>query len=105
MQIIDTYEQMEKNIVFDEKIIIEQVSKTTEKLREYPWYSEYMSKTITKDNSSKELQNYFLTSIEYKNLVFYFYQILYSNYYSTLDTSITNLKNIKKQIEIVIEDK
>ena len=105
MQIIETYDQMENFIIRNEKRINDESINTSEKLREYPWYGEWMSKTITKDNSSKELQNYFLTSIEYKNLVFYFYQIIYNNYYFRLKASITNLKNIQEHIEIIIEDK
>jgi len=64
-----------------------------------------MSKTITKDNSSKELQDYFLASMEYNYRVFYFYQLLYNNYYRGLDSSVYSLKNIEEQLKVRIEDK
>jgi hypothetical protein len=60
---------------------------------------------ITKDNSSKELQDYFLKSMEYKHRVFNFYQIIYNNYYPGLEFYISFLNNIKEQLKARIEVK
>jgi hypothetical protein len=105
IQIIEIYDLMESFMIPNEKEINIEVKKLIDKLIEHPWYTEWMSKTITKDNSSKELQDYFLTSMEYKHRVFYFYQLLYNNYYPKLDYAISSLKNIKGQLKDRIESK
>ena len=105
IQIIELYDNMESFIIPLENSINAEVNKLIDKLIEYPWYTEWMSKTITKDNSSKELQDYFLTSMEYKHRVFYFYQLLYNNYYRNLDFALSSLKNIEEQLKTRIKDK
>jgi uncharacterized membrane-anchored protein YhcB (DUF1043 family) len=64
----------------------------------YSWYPEWISKTITKDNSSKELQDYFVNSQEYRSYVISSYQKLYNAYLPSLQYGIVELKNIKKSI-------
>ena len=105
IQIIELYDSMENNLTYIENNINDEVDKLTDKLIEYPWYAEWQSKTITKDNSSKELQDYFLESMEYKNRVFLFYQLLYNNYYPGLEYSVSSLKNIEEQLKVRIKDK
>ena len=105
IQIIELYDSMENNLIYIENNINAEVDKLTDKLIEYPWYAEWQSKRITKDNSSKELQDYFLASMEYKNRVFLFYQLLYNNYYTGLENSVSSLKNIEEQLKVKIKDK
>ncbi|APX99918.1 DUF6090 family protein [Lacinutrix venerupis] len=64
----------------------------------YSWYPEWISKTITKDNSSKELQDYFVNSQEYRHYVISSYQKIYNAYLPNLEYGIVELKNIKKSI-------
>jgi len=99
IQIVELYDYMESYIIPSENDINIEVDKLIDKLIEYPWYAEWMSKTITKDNSSKELQDYFLTSMEYKHRVFYFYQLIYNNYYPGLDLAVSSLRDIEKQLK------
>ena len=100
IKIIDIYDLMENTLFIPhEKRAMEEVRTLTTRFRDYPWYAEWMSKTIMKDNSSKELQNYFLHSMEYKHSVFYFYQLLYVNYYDGLQTSKNALIKIKEKIK------
>jgi hypothetical protein len=99
MQIIEIYNLMENNLILpNEKRVMEKQDELTSKFMNYSWYPEWMSKTIMKDNSSKELQDYFLYSEEYRNYVFYMYQQLYVNYHQSLQTSIAALKGIKVKI-------
>jgi hypothetical protein len=69
----------------------------------YDWYPEYMGKTIMQDNSSKELQDYFLYSSEYRNRVISNYQLLYVNYVAELKTSIEALNAITEELNIKLE--
>ncbi|WP_428841389.1 DUF6090 family protein [Lacinutrix venerupis] len=64
----------------------------------YSWYPEWISKTITKDNSSKELQDYFVNSQEYRRYVISNYQKIYNAYLPNLEYGIVELENIKKSI-------
>lgn len=64
----------------------------------YSWYPEWISKTITKDNSSKELQDYFVNSQEYRHYVISSYHKLYNNYIPILEYGIVELENIRKLI-------
>ena len=105
IQIIELYDNMESFLLPNENQINDESGKLIDKLIEYPWYTEWMRKTITKDNSSKELQDYFLTSMEYKHRVFYFYQLIYNNYYPGLDFALSSLKSIEEQLKARIENK
>lgn len=104
-QIIDIYDAMENYLILPlEERISDFTLEITTKFRDYPWYSEWMGKTIMKDNSSKELQNYFLTSIEYKHYVIFMYQQVYNNYYVGLKYSkealIDSKEKIKKKLKL-----
>lgn len=52
------------------------------------------------DNSSKELQDYFLTSMEYKNYVSNGYQIIFVNYVRFLEFSIRDLEDFRSELII-----
>ena len=65
----------------------------------YGWYTEWISKRITKDNSSKELQDYFVNSQEYRHYVVSNYQKIYNNYVPALEIALVELKAIKSAIE------
>ena len=67
----------------------------------YLWYPEFISKTIMKDNSSKELQNYFLTSMEYKNRVATGYNRVFNNYIPSLKIYIPRLETIRTDLKII----
>ncbi|WP_292949779.1 DUF6090 family protein [Olleya sp. UBA1516] len=64
----------------------------------YRWYPEWISKRITKDNSSEELQDYFVNSQEYRRYVISSYQKLYNAYLPNLQFGIVELKNIRAAI-------
>ena len=68
----------------------------------YNWYPEYMSKTIMQDNSSKELQDYFLFSREYRHRVIDNYQLRYINYLGTLKQLIPALEIMKEDLNKII---
>ena len=65
----------------------------------YRWYPEWISKRITKDNSSEELQDYFVNSQEYRRYVISSYQKLYNAYLPTLQFGIVELQNIRAAIK------
>ena len=56
------------------------------------------------DNSSKELQDYFLYSSEYRHRVISNYQLLYVNYITEVKYSIETLNEITEELEIRIEN-
>ncbi|MEL0645756.1 hypothetical protein V6251_15340, partial [Olleya sp. Ti.3.14] len=64
----------------------------------YSWYPEWISKRITKDNSSEELQDYFVNSKEYRLYVISSYQKLNNAYLPNLQFGIVELKNIRAAI-------
>jgi hypothetical protein len=100
IQIIEIYDLMDNTFILpNEKRLAEEGTKRTDKMKKYAWYSEWQSKTIMQDNSSKELQDYFLYSMEYKNDIFYQYQLLYNNYHVGIARSLSSLENIKDQIQ------
>ena len=70
-------------------------------------YGEWINKTIMENNSSPELQNYFLRGIDYKNRVINVYQQLFNgrNYIPLVDTYIERLTDLKLEIkEVLIND-
>jgi len=69
----------------------------------YDWYPEYMSKKIMQDNSSKELQDYFLYSSEYRHRVISNYSLIYVNYLTALKDAIETLNDITEELKIVLE--
>lgn len=64
----------------------------------YKWYPEWISKRITKDNSSEALQDYFVNSQEYRRYVISSYQKLYNAYLPNLQFGIVEFKNIRAAI-------
>ena len=61
-----------------------------------------VSKRITKDNSSQELQDYFVNSQEYRHYVISSYQQIYNNYVPSLKAVIPQLKKIKQELQNLI---
>ncbi|TYA59664.1 DUF6090 family protein [Formosa maritima] len=106
LKIIDIYGYLELIAVdgFEKRINQESVAITNIFRDNYSWYPEYMSKTIMQDNSSKELQDYFLYSPEYRHRVISCYQLFYVNYVSMLRGIIPVLKEITKELKIKIEE-
>ena len=60
----------------------------------YSWFSEWVSKTITSENSSKELQDFFLSNLRYKNEVALNHLII-NNYLSLIKHYIAQLEEIR----------
>lgn len=105
LRIIDTYDQMELVLINSfEKRINQESRDLVDIFRDkYDWYPEYMGKTIMQDNSSKELQDYFLNSTEYRHRVISNYQLLYVNYVTQLKTSIKALNAITEELNLILE--
>lgn len=105
LKIIDIYDQMELVLINSfEKRINQESRELVNIFRDnYDWYPEYMGKTIMQDNSSMELQDYFLNSSEYRHRVISNYQLLYVNYVTELRTSIEALNAITKELNIILE--
>ena len=60
-----------------------------------------MTKTIMKDNSSKELRDYFLNSMEYRNRVINGHWRIYNNYVPSLEHNIVQLEDIRNELQII----
>lgn len=105
LKIIEVYDQMEMILISNlERRINEENVDLAEIFRDnYDWYPEYISKTIMQDNSSKELQDYFLNSKEYRHRVISGYQLIYNNYVNGLNLAIPRLKEIKEELKTVLE--
>ncbi len=105
LRIIDTYNQMELVLInsFEKRINQESQDLVNIFRDNYAWYPEYMGKTIMQDNNSKELQDYFLNSSEYRHRVISNYQLLYVNYVTQLKTSIKKLNAIKEELNLILE--
>jgi len=103
--IIDLYDAMELQLINNyERRINLQVSEVVNTFRDkYDWYPEYMGKTIMQNNSSKELQDYFLYNSEYRHRVISSYQLFYVNYVSSLKILIPVLKEITEELKIKLE--
>ena len=101
LRIIEIYDVMENLMIND--IEARMKTESTEMVNmfrdKYDWCPEYMSKKIMRDNSSKELQDYFLHSSEYRHRVISNYQLRYNNYVRFLDTSIPKLEAIATDIK------
>ena len=99
LKIIEIYDTMENYIVLQlEKGLNEDSNSLVKTLAKYTWFPEWQKKTIMKDNSSKELQDYFLTNMEYKHRIIQANQYVYNNYVPAIEYSILTLKDIKKEI-------
>lgn len=105
LKIINIYDLMETRLFPLERYIQTEIMNHSKFVRdEYSWYPEWISKTITKDNSSAELQAYFLTNSNYRNRVIYMYQQLYNanNYVPYLNYAINYLTNIDSELEEIL---
>lgn len=104
LRIINMYDQMENvGVLRLEKEIGEQSKQLRSIFQDkYEWFPEYISKTIMKDNSSEELQNYFLTSMEYKNRVAGGYNRVFNNYIPNLEFYISGLEKTRTDLKIAV---
>jgi hypothetical protein len=104
LKIIEIYDFMENYMLLElEKGLNEDSRALVNILRDnYVWFPEWQKKTIMKDNSSKELQDYFLTSMQYKHHIIQANQDIYNNYVPTIEYSILTLKDIKKELQILV---
>jgi hypothetical protein len=105
LKIIDLYDTMELRLInnFERRINVDMGEVVNTFRDNYDWYPEYMSKTIMQDNSSKDLQDYFLYSSEYRHRVISAYQLYYVNYVRFLNRVLPRLKEIREELKIVIE--
>ncbi|MBT8258137.1 MAG: hypothetical protein KJO49_06665 [Bacteroidia bacterium] len=102
LKVIEMYELLEW-FNMREKIISDDSRKLTINYKDnYSWYPEWISKRITKDNSSPELQDYFVNSQEYRHNVIFMYQQIYNNYVRLLRIRIPQLKEIRKELQHAI---
>jgi hypothetical protein len=103
LRIIDTYDYMEKiDLIKHEKIISDESNALVSIFQDkYEWFQEWMTKTIMKDNSSKELQDYFLKSMEYRNRVINSHWRIYNNYVPSLEYYIVELEEIRNELKII----
>ena len=107
LRVIEIYDQAETvNIIPIENRISQEQASLANKYRDnYSWYPEWISKRITKDNSSPELQYFFVNSQEYRHYVISSYQQIYNNYLPSLRTGIPGLKEIRNELQLKIEKK
>jgi hypothetical protein len=105
LKTIEIYDLMELVLInnFEKKVSEFSLSLANIFRDKYDWYPEYMSKTIMQDNSSKELQDYFLNSTEYRHRVISGYQLIYANYVSGLKLSIDTLNTIKEELKVILK--
>ena len=106
LSVISIYDYMERRLVsFLEKRINEKSEQITNIFMDnYNWYPEWMSKTIMQDNSSKELQDYFLYSSEYRHRVINNYQLRYNNYIGSIKRLIPALEKMKEDLKKNIQN-
>lgn len=101
MKIIDTYNEMENIYILPVEKRLHKIGTdlSTVFRDNYDWYPEWMSKRITKDNSSPELQNYFVNDREYRHYVIeYGYQV-YTNYLPRVEYYISELRVLRSEIK------
>lgn len=96
LRIVKLYEEMENStIIPTEKDINNRANEMIDSYKNnYSWFSEWVSKTITSENSSKELQDFFLNSLRYKNEVALNHLII-NNYLSLIKQYIVQLEEIR----------
>ena len=104
LRLIELYDLMETvNIIPIENRISNESGKLAEIYRDnYSWYTEWISKRITKDNSSKELQDYFVNSQEYRHYVVSNYQKIYNNYLPALKSTLIELDKIRSAFKEIV---
>ena len=96
LRIVKLYEEMENSTVIPTE---ENINKRANEMVDhykanYSWFSEWVSKTIKSDNSSKELQDFFLNSPRYKNEVALNHLVI-NNYLFYLNYNIVKLEEIR----------
>lgn len=103
LRVIEIYDFMENFdiIKYEKKIVDESIAITSIFQDKYEWFQEFMTKTITKDNSSKELRDYFLKSMEYRNRVINAHHLIYNNYVPNLEDYIVQLEDIRNELQII----
>lgn len=96
LRIVKRYEEMENSTIIPiEKDINKRANDMIDHYKaNYSWFSEWVSKTIKSDNSSKELQDFFLNSLRYKNEVA-LNHLLITNYLYFIKHSIAALEEIR----------
>lgn len=101
LKLIELYDLAENVLILPtEKIIREEQILLANIYRDnYSWYPEWISKKIMKDNSSQELQDYFVNSQEYRHFVISNYQQIYNNYLPALRIGIPEMKRIKTELK------
>jgi hypothetical protein len=105
LNVIGIYDFMESRLVnyYEKRINEESEQLVNIFLNKYDWYPEWMSKTILQNNSSKELQDYFLYSSEYRHRVINNYQLRYNNYLGSVKQVIIGLEKMKEALKRIIE--
>ncbi len=103
LKIIETYDYMEHiTLIPNEKKINDESEALISLFQDkYEWFQEWMTKTIMKDNSSEELRNYFLKSMEYRNRVINGHWRIYNNYIPSLEFNIRELQGIRNELKII----
>ena len=103
LRIIEVYDYIENiSIIPYEKVISNETKELVSIFQNnYAWFPEWMSKTIMKDNSSKELQDYFLNSMEYRNRVINGNQRIFNNYVQNLEFYIPRLEEIRTELRMI----
>ena len=96
LRIVTLYEEMENSTILPTE---EHINKRANDMLDhfkmnYSWFSEWVSKTITSDNSSKELQDFFLNSLRYKNEVA-LNHLLINNYLRFIKYYIVEMEEIR----------
>jgi len=104
LRVIEIYDIMEnvkllpyEKMIRDEAIILANLFRD-----DYSWYPEWISKTITKDNSSEKLHDYFVNSQQYRHYVISQYNKIYNNYIPYLESVIPELEKIKEELQRTI---
>lgn len=106
LRLVEIYDEMENSTIRpveqdmrDRAMRMIQYYKTN-----FEWFPEWITTTITKDNSSKELQDFFLTSMRYRNEVSSTYQSITQLYIPFVRNYITELESIRTQLKLKTDE-
>lgn len=99
--VIEVYDEMQNHAItpFEETILKESMALKNHFRDNYSWYPEWVRYSPSEDKSSKELQDYFLRSAEYRHFVISRYQIIYENYLPSLKYYIKKLKYLREKLQ------
>ena len=105
LRLVEFYDVMDRRIAIMDENIKKQSDDLMNKLRDspLPWFAEWMRKNITKDNSSAELQDYFLNSPEYKNYVAKSYNDIYNNYVPLITFYADLLMALREELKVATD--